>query len=229
LHVEWQKFANEWLFKWHGMTYEGGVTDVDDLRGRRIHYAGIKFGYQQQQIFWQAIALYLDQRTHAYFKRWDEETKQYPEDVRQNSLDGVERQVRQFVTKIVSLSVDTDRRLRGEGDCSQNSHFSNSHSRTGKSAVNTAQTTPPFIESAESDANRKRAVKRSRCAECCSPRTLGSAGEAQGRPGSIDPGIGDTLPFCFHSERRGNAKVAPPSEQQNCSVSTGIAPECERY
>jgi hypothetical protein len=31
LNIEWQRFANEWLFKWHGMTYEGGVTDVDDF------------------------------------------------------------------------------------------------------------------------------------------------------------------------------------------------------
>jgi hypothetical protein len=22
LNVEWQRFANDWLFKWHGMTYE---------------------------------------------------------------------------------------------------------------------------------------------------------------------------------------------------------------
>jgi hypothetical protein len=57
LNVEWQRFANDWLFKWHGMTYEGGKTDVDDFRGGRIRYAGIAFGHQQQQIFWQAIEL----------------------------------------------------------------------------------------------------------------------------------------------------------------------------
>ncbi len=43
LSVEREKFANEWLFKWHCMTYEGGVTDVDDFCGGRIHYSGIKF------------------------------------------------------------------------------------------------------------------------------------------------------------------------------------------
>jgi hypothetical protein len=48
LNIEQQKFANDWLFKWHGMTYEGGSTDVDDFRGGRIRYRGIKFGQQQQ-------------------------------------------------------------------------------------------------------------------------------------------------------------------------------------
>ena len=28
LNIELQKFANDWFFKWHGMTYAGGVTDV---------------------------------------------------------------------------------------------------------------------------------------------------------------------------------------------------------
>jgi hypothetical protein len=54
LNVEIQRFANDWLFKWHGMTYEGGKTDVEDFRGGRIHFAGIKFGHQQQAIYWQA-------------------------------------------------------------------------------------------------------------------------------------------------------------------------------
>jgi len=74
LNVEWQRFANEWLFKWHGMTYEGGVTDVDDFRGGRIHYGGIRFGGQQQQIYWQAIDRYLNQKIHSTYKDWDERT-----------------------------------------------------------------------------------------------------------------------------------------------------------
>ncbi len=35
LSVEREKFANEWLFKWHCMTYEAGVTDVDDFLRRQ--------------------------------------------------------------------------------------------------------------------------------------------------------------------------------------------------
>jgi hypothetical protein len=55
LKVESRRFANGWLFKWHGMSYEGGVTNVEDFRGGRIQYGGIRFGHQQQQVFWQAI------------------------------------------------------------------------------------------------------------------------------------------------------------------------------
>jgi hypothetical protein len=47
LNTEWQRFMNDWLFKWHGMTYERGVTDVDDFRGGRIHYSGVRFDYQK--------------------------------------------------------------------------------------------------------------------------------------------------------------------------------------
>jgi hypothetical protein len=115
LNVEWQSFANGWFFKWHGMTYEGGVTDVDDFRGGRIHYSGIKFGYQEQQIFWQAVGRYLNHKIHEIFKRWDTETVQYPVHIRASSIDGTERNLRRFVAKIIADGVDTDRRLRGRG------------------------------------------------------------------------------------------------------------------
>lgn len=114
LSVEGQRFANEWLFKWHGMTYEGGLTDVDRFDGGRIHYSGIKFGHQQRQVFWQAIERYLDQKIHESFKRWDTETRLYPDTVRHASIEGTERILERFANKIISLSVDTDRRLRGD-------------------------------------------------------------------------------------------------------------------
>jgi len=115
LNVEWQRFANGWFFKWHSMTYEGGVTDVDDFRGGRIHYGGIKFGYQQQQIFWQAVDRYLRQKIHDIYSRWDEETKTYPLDLRKSSLEGTGRHLWQFVARIAQKGVETDRALRGGG------------------------------------------------------------------------------------------------------------------
>jgi hypothetical protein len=123
LNIEWQRFANDWLFKWHGMTYEGGATDVDDFRGGRIRYAGIKFGGQQQQIFWQAIERYLLLKVHEIFKRWDAETDRYSNAIRLASLDGVERNLRQFVHRIIRHSLDTDRRLRGMGYPENVTHF----------------------------------------------------------------------------------------------------------
>jgi hypothetical protein len=115
LSIEWQKFANDWLFKWHGMTYQGGITDGEDVRGGRIHYGGIKFGDQQQQVFWQAVDRYLMKKIHDVFKQWETGTAAYPANMRRNSIDGTERSLRRFVHQILQHSVDTDRRLRGSG------------------------------------------------------------------------------------------------------------------
>jgi hypothetical protein len=103
------------LFKWHGMSYAGGHTDVEDFRGGRIHYSGIKFGHQQQTVYWQAIDRYLRQKTHAVFKQWDAETQMYPLVTRRKSIDGVERALGRFVARILLDAVETDRRLRGGG------------------------------------------------------------------------------------------------------------------
>src|SRR5262245_14231766 len=100
LNAEWRRFANEWLFKWHGMGYEGGSTDVDDFQGGRICYGGGAFGNQQQAVFWQAIERYLLKRVHETFQKWDAETKQYSAMIRLNSIDGVERHLREFVHHI---------------------------------------------------------------------------------------------------------------------------------
>jgi hypothetical protein len=73
LDLEWQRFNNEWLFKWHALGY-GGKVEVDAFDGQKIHYGGIKFGDQQQAVFWQAIGRYLNHKVHDYFKRWETET-----------------------------------------------------------------------------------------------------------------------------------------------------------
>lgn len=116
LNVERQRFDNQWLFKWHGMTYVDGVTNVEDFRGGRIHYGGIKFGHQQQQIFWQTIERYLLLQVHDVFKKWDIETKSYSLETRLRSIDGVGQRLGTFVRQINMRAVETDRRLRGGGD-----------------------------------------------------------------------------------------------------------------
>src|ERR1700730_9387052 len=88
LEIEVQKFGADWLFKWHEMTHEGGATDIDDFKGGRIHYTGIEFGDQQQQIFWQAIRRYLKQKAHEAFVQWNKTTEQYPPKERRSSLEG---------------------------------------------------------------------------------------------------------------------------------------------
>ena len=112
LNIEGQRFGDDWLFSWHGMTYEGGKTDVDDFRGSRIRYAGIQFGDQQQQVYWQAIDRYLMLKVHETFQRWEAETSGYSSKIRLNSIDGVERSLHQFLTRILQQSLETARRLR---------------------------------------------------------------------------------------------------------------------
>jgi hypothetical protein len=116
LLVEIQRFDNDWLFKWYGMTYEGGLTDVEDFRGGRICLGGVTFGAQQQAIYWQAIDRYLRQKTHTVFKQWDADTKSYPLGTRRASIDGVEQSLHRFVAQILSRSLATDKRLRGSGN-----------------------------------------------------------------------------------------------------------------
>jgi hypothetical protein len=115
LSVERRRFDNQWLFKWHGMTYAGGVTDVEDFRGGRIHYGGIAFGHQQQAVFWQALERYLLLQVHDVFKKWDVEAKGYSLDTRLRSIDGVSQRLRTFVRQINVRAVETDWRLRGKG------------------------------------------------------------------------------------------------------------------
>ena len=107
LTVESQRFDSEWLFKWYGLTYEGGKTDVDDFKGGRIRYGGIVFGYQQQDIFWQAIGRYVGQKVHEIFRRWDTETHTYPAERRLSSLDGTERIAQVYVRKVLSRARET--------------------------------------------------------------------------------------------------------------------------
>lgn len=115
LNLERRRFADQWLFQWHGMTYEGGKVDVERFDGTRIQYAGIRFGHQQRQAFWQAIADYLDQKIHEIFKRWDVETREYPNAIRRIAIQRVERYLRQFTAQVIASGVDTDRRLRSSG------------------------------------------------------------------------------------------------------------------
>ena len=41
----------------------------DDFRGGRIDFAGIKFGHQQQEIFWQAVDRYLNRTIHCHVQK----------------------------------------------------------------------------------------------------------------------------------------------------------------
>lgn len=91
------------------------LVDVDDYRGGRIIVGGSKFQGQIQQIYWLTVQRYLTEKAHEAFQRWDEETRSYPDDLRQSSLDGVEVLISQFSAGTIRNATDTDRRLRGAG------------------------------------------------------------------------------------------------------------------
>jgi hypothetical protein len=116
LDTEYHRFDSEWLFRWHGLSYKGGLTDVDDFKGGRIRAGGVKYEYQLQQIFWQTLSRYLAQKVHESFKRWDAETKSYPLEKRLLSLNGTEGTVTHFARQIVKRGIETDRALRGGGN-----------------------------------------------------------------------------------------------------------------
>ena len=97
------------------MTYEGGLTDVEDFQGGRIRL-GVTFGAQQQAIYWQAIDLYMRQKVHAVFKEWDVGTQSYPTATRRSSIDGVEQSLGRFVVSTLQHALETDKRLRGSGN-----------------------------------------------------------------------------------------------------------------
>jgi len=90
LEIEWQRFANKWLFIWHNINIPHYSVDVEDFRGGRIHVGGIVFEGQIQQIYWQAIDRYLAATIRDSFHKWDEGTRPYPEKARLTSLEGVE-------------------------------------------------------------------------------------------------------------------------------------------
>jgi len=112
LNIEADRFYNQWIFKWHGMTYEGGKTDVEDFKGSRIQLAGGQFGYSQQVIYSQAIDRYLLLKVHEIFQLWETETKGYSARTRLASITGVERALGRFVTTVTQRSLETAARLR---------------------------------------------------------------------------------------------------------------------
>jgi hypothetical protein len=115
LNVEQQRFDSDWLFKWYGMTYEGGTTDVEDFKGGRITYGGILFEGTPPLVFWNAVERYLLKQVHASFQRWDQETASYPAAARRPCLERTEGLIRAFVATVVQRAVKTDQALRGRG------------------------------------------------------------------------------------------------------------------
>jgi hypothetical protein len=115
LDIEAQRFINKWLFPWHNINIENRVVEVEDFRGGKFHVGGIVFQGQIQELYWQAIGRYLSGKIIEIFRKWDEETRSYPVELRISSLERTGIYTGQFVAKIIKKSTDTDRRLRRRG------------------------------------------------------------------------------------------------------------------
>ncbi len=115
LDVERQRFINDWICRWHQINVEGRIVDVDNFRGGRIQVGGGGFEGQRQQIYWEAIVLYLRAKVHEVLKAWDTDTESYPPAKRTSSLRETEGQLLSFTGQIIGKARETDRRLRGRG------------------------------------------------------------------------------------------------------------------
>jgi len=115
LDIEFQRFANKWLFPWHQINIPNRSMDVEDFKGGRIRFGGILFDDQPQQIYWLAVGRYLSLKAHEIMQSWDVETRGYPVRQRASSLDRAEGLLSSFAGQIVGKALDTDRALRGRG------------------------------------------------------------------------------------------------------------------
>jgi hypothetical protein len=115
LDIERQRFDSEWLFQWYNIKSDRRIVDVPDYKGGRITVGGVRFEGTAPLIYWQALGRYLNGKVHEIFRRWDQETKPYPAELRRSSLDGTERLLRLFVAGIMERANRTDQALRGDG------------------------------------------------------------------------------------------------------------------
>lgn len=113
--VEFLRFHNKWLFPWYQINQSDRVVDVEDFKGGRIHFGGIAFDGQSQQIYWMAVERYLLKQVYEILQVWDAETKTYPARQRHSSLDRTEGLLISFIARVSDDALDTDRRIRGRG------------------------------------------------------------------------------------------------------------------
>jgi hypothetical protein len=164
LDVERQRFDSDWLFKWYGMTYAGGKTDVEDFKGGRISYGGILFEGSPPLVFWSAVERYLVQQVHKAFQRWEKETVTYAEPVRRASLERTAGLVRAFVATVVQKAIKTDQALRGRGTPKTDLPHGSSGAQTGANAA-VHKLTKAHMELLPSDKPEERQTLRRRIGE----------------------------------------------------------------
>jgi hypothetical protein len=134
LTAEFARFSNQWLFPWHFLNDADHIVDVDDFHGGRIRVGGIVFQGQIQQIYWQTVSRYLDQKIHATFVEWEQTSREHSPETKRQALEGVEHLLRFFVGRIVNQATDTDRALRGRGNPASVEAYNSTGAHSGANA-----------------------------------------------------------------------------------------------
>lgn len=114
LDAEYQHMQNTWFFKWQRI---GGATpvEIEGFDGRMIRYAGVEFRGSAQTVYWSTIQRYAKKKVQELFDNLEQQLKQYPVEVRAQSISESESLIRHFINKIRKTAIENDRILRGNG------------------------------------------------------------------------------------------------------------------
>ncbi|GAN99308.1 hypothetical protein Gxy13693_020_001 [Komagataeibacter xylinus NBRC 13693] len=114
LDAECQHMQNTWFFKWRHI---GGAApvEIEGFDGGMIHYTGVEFSGSAQIVYWSTIQRYAKKKVQELFDNLEHELKQYPVEVRAQSISESESLIRHFIDKIRKTAIENDRILRGNG------------------------------------------------------------------------------------------------------------------
>ncbi len=112
--TEFRRVQDEWFFKWHFIG-AGTVAEMDNFRGGKIRYGGIKFDGSARIVYWDTIAFYLRQKVGSMFEEVEAAIRDYPDSMRRTAIAECHELVSVFATKVKQAAIETDQKLRGNG------------------------------------------------------------------------------------------------------------------
>jgi len=114
LETEFRRLQDEWFFKWHFIG-AGSVAEMDNFRGGKIRYGGIKFDGSARIVYWDTIKFYLMQKICALFDDVESAIQNYPGAIRMKSIAECHALIAKFAANIKNTAIEKDRILRGNG------------------------------------------------------------------------------------------------------------------
>jgi len=114
LESEFRRMQDEWFFKWHFIG-AGSVAEMDNFRGGRIRYGGLKFDGSCRLVYWDTISFYLRQQIGVLFDQVEAAISNYPSEIRSKATAECHALISEFASQIKEAAIDTDQKLRGNG------------------------------------------------------------------------------------------------------------------